>query len=115
MCAGVAGTVLDEAAAEPRREAAGQPDHTLRVAIEQPRVDVRLAAREALEEAGRAEFDEVLEAGLVGGQQRQVVPLPPRLLLDLLDVVDEVGLEPMIGDPCRSQALKSSTEPFMTP
>ena len=56
-------------------------------------VDVGLAAREALEEAGRGELDQVGEAGVVFGQQGEVVALVLRLLLDRLDVVDEVGLE----------------------
>ncbi len=90
---GVVGAVLDEAPAESRGETAGQGDHALRVTLEQARVDVRLAARETLQKTCRAELDQVLEAGLVRGQQRQVVALPLRLLLDLPDVVDEVGLE----------------------
>ena len=61
---------------------------------EQLHVDVGLAAREALEEAGRGELDQVGEAGVVLGQQGEVVALVLGLLLDRLAVVDEVGLEP---------------------
>ena len=90
--AGLVGPVLDDPAAEARLQAARQRDHALRVALEQLQVDVRLAAGEPLEEAGRGQLDEVAEAGVVRGQQRQVVALDlrPRSLA----VVDEVGLEP---------------------
>ena len=60
--------------------------------VEQLHVDVRLAAREALEEAGRGELDEVAEAGVVGGEQGQVVALAPGS--SARAVVDQVGLEP---------------------
>ena len=46
------------------------------------------------QEAGRGELDQVGEAGVVLGQQGEVVALVLGLLLDRLDVVDEVGLEP---------------------
>ena len=77
--AGLVGPVLDDPPAEARLQAAGERDHALGVALEHLQVDVGLAAGEALEEAGRAELDEVAEAGVVGGQQRQVVALPARL------------------------------------
>ena len=69
--------LLDEPLAEARLQAAGERDHALGVAVEQLHVDVRLAAREALQEAGRGELDEVAKAGVRGRQQRQVVALVP--------------------------------------
>ena len=90
----VVGALLDQAAAEARLQAAGEDDNPLGVLCEQLHVDVRLASREALEEAGRGELDQVGEAGVVLGQQGQVVALVADLLLDRLAVVDEVGLEP---------------------
>ena len=91
--AGVVAPLLDQAPAEARLQAAGEGDHPLGVRGEQLHVDVRLAAREALEEAGRGELDEVGEAGVALGQQGQVVALVADLLLDRVAVVDEVGLE----------------------
>ena len=91
--AGVVVALFDQAAAEARLQAAGEDDHALGVRGEQLHVDVRLAAREALEEAGRGELDQVGEAGVALGQQGQVVALVADLLLDRLAVVDEVGLE----------------------
>ena len=93
MGAGVVGPLLDQAAAEARLQAAGEDDHALGVGGEHLHVDVGLAAREALEEAGRGELDQVGEAGVALGQQGEVVALVFRLLLDRLHVVDEVGLE----------------------
>ena len=61
------------------------------MALEQLHVDVRLAAPEALEEAGRGQLDQVAKPGVVGGEQRQVVALDPTLGPA---VVDQVGLEP---------------------
>ena len=73
--AGVVGALFDQAAAEARLQAAGERDHTLGVRGEQLHVDVGLAAREALEEAGRGELDQVGEAGVALGQQGEVVAL----------------------------------------
>ncbi len=56
-----------------------------------PEVDGRLAALQAFEEARRGELDEVAVAGVVGGQQRQVVALDPALRARRV-VVDEVDL-----------------------
>ena len=84
--------VVDEPPAEARLEAAGERDDAVGVALEQRQVDVGLAAPVALEVAGRAELDEVAEALVAGGQQREVVALVADLLG--LAVVDEVGLEP---------------------
>ncbi len=89
--AGLGGVVVDEAAAEARLEAAGERDHALGVAFEQPHVDVGLAAPVPLEEAGRGELDEVAEALVVAGEQREVVALEPDRLV--LHVVHQVGLE----------------------
>ena len=89
--AGVGRALLDQPAAEARLQAAGERDHALGVAVEQLHVDVRLAALEALEEAGRGELDQVAKAGVVGGEQGQVVALDPALGAA---VVDQVGLEP---------------------
>ena len=60
--------------------------------LQQLHVDVRLPAREALEEARRAQLDQIAQAGLVLGQQRQVVALVAHLLGDLAAIVDEIGL-----------------------
>ena len=76
--AGVVGALLDQAAAEARLQAAGEGDHALGVGGEQLHVDVGLAAREALEEAGRGELDQVGEAGVALGQQGEVVALVVR-------------------------------------
>ena len=67
--------LLEQALAEARLEAARERDHAFGVALEQLQVDVRLAAVEALQEAGRGELDQVLEAGAVTGEQGQVVAL----------------------------------------
>src|SRR6185312_8248094 len=83
--------VLDDPAAEPRLEAAGERDHVLRVARQQPEVDVGLAPLVALEEAGRAELHQVAEALVAARQQREVVALVADRLG--LHVVDQVGLE----------------------
>ena len=91
--AGVVAPLLDQAAAEARLQAPGEDDHSLGVPGEQLHVDVGLAAREALEEAGRGQLDQVGEAGVALGQQRQVVALVADLLPDRLAVLDEVGLE----------------------
>ena len=90
---GVVGAVLDDPAAEARLQAAGQGDHALGVAREQLHVQVRLAAREALEEPGRAEADQVAEPRVVVGHQGQVVALVARHPLDGLAVVHQVGLD----------------------
>src|SRR3954467_10542347 len=60
---------------------------------EQLDVDVGLAARETLEEAGGAQLDQIAEAGVAGGQQGEVVPLVAGLLRRLDPVVDQIGLE----------------------
>ena len=91
--AGIVGALFDQAAAEARLQAAGEDDHALGMSGEQLHVDVGLAAREAFEEAGRGEFDQVGEAEVAFGQQGQVVALVPGLLLDRLAIVDQVGLE----------------------
>ena len=92
--AGVVGALFDQAPAEARLQAAGEDDHALGVRGQQLHVDVRLAAREALEEAGRGELNQVGETAVVLGQQGDVVALVARLLLDRVAVLDEVGLEP---------------------
>ena len=92
--AGVLGPLLDQAPAEARLQAAGERDHPLGMARQQLHVDVRLPPREALEEAGRGELDQVAEAGVAGGQQGQVVALVADLLGDRAAIVDQVGLEP---------------------
>ena len=60
--AGVVVALFDQAPAEARLQAAGEDDDALGVALQQLHVDVGLAAREALEEAGRGELDQVGEA-----------------------------------------------------
>ena len=91
MRPGVGRPLLDQAAAEPRLQAAGERDHAIRVAVEQLGVDARLAAAEALQEAGRGELDEVAKAGLGGRQQGEVVALDA--LIGAAPIVDQVGLE----------------------
>ena len=92
--AGVVGAVTDQALAEPRLQAAGERDHALGMAVEQLHVDVRLAARESLQEARGAELHQVAEARVVGRQQGEVVALVANALADRLAVVDQVGLQP---------------------
>ena len=103
---------LDDAAAGAGGEAAGERDDALGVAGEAVEVDARLAAVEALEEAGARELDEVAEALVGGGEQRQVVALD--LALAHRAVVDEVRLEPedrldVVGScrPCRARPSRS--------
>ena len=69
------GAVVDEPLREARREAAGQADDALGVLRRPDPGRRRLAALQALEEAGARELDEVAEALVVRGQQRQVVAL----------------------------------------
>ncbi len=84
-------TVLEQALAEARGQAACQRDHALREALDQAHVDRRLAALQAVEEARRGELHEVAIAGVVGRQQRQVVALGPARAARGV-VVDEVDL-----------------------
>ena len=60
--------------ADAARQAAGERDQPARVALQQLEVDARLVVV-ALEVAGRDELDEVVVAGRVLGQQRQVRPV----------------------------------------
>ena len=90
---GVLGAVLDQPAAEARLQASGERDHALRMGGEQLQVDVRLAAREALEEAGGAQLHQVAETRLVGGEEGEMVALVPRGLWSGDAVIDEIGLE----------------------
>ena len=86
---------VDEALAEAAGQAAGERDDAVGVGGELAHVERRLAAVQALEEAGRGELDEVAVAGVVGGQQREVVALeraPARAAAALGVVVDEVDL-----------------------
>ena len=89
----VVGAVLDEPTAEARLQAAGERDHALGMRREQLHVHVRLAAGEALEEAGGAELDQVAEPGVVRGEQGEVVALVAGRLRGRAAVVDQVGLE----------------------
>ena len=86
------GLALQDPLAAPRREAAGEADHAFGMPLEQLQVDPRLAAVQALEEAGARQLDQVAQAGIALRQQRQVVALDLRLTA--APVVDEVGLEP---------------------
>ena len=90
--AGVVGAVLDDAAAEARLQAAGQRQHALGVAREQLHVEVRLAAREALEEPGRAQHRQVAEALVAVREKGEVVALVARLGGDRIAVLHQVGL-----------------------
>ena len=78
MGARVLDAVFGETLAEARGQAAGERDHALGVARDLLEVDGRLAALQSLQEAGRGELDEVAVAGVVGGQQGEVVALNPR-------------------------------------
>ena len=81
---------------------------------EQLDVHPRLAAVEPLQEALAGELDEVPEAPVVLGQQREVVALHPPLAD--APVVHEVGLEAEQRlDAVLLGALYSSTAPFITP
>src|SRR3954470_8594759 len=60
---------------------------------EQLDVDVGLASRETLEEAGGAQLDQIAEAGVAGGQQGEVVALVAGRLRGLDPSVRTIGLE----------------------
>ena len=90
MGAGIGGALLDDPAREARLEAARQRDQALRVALQEPDVDVGLAPAESLEEAGRGELHQVAEALVGAREERQVVALAPAVGRRV--VVDEVGL-----------------------
>ena len=93
MRSGVLGAVLEQALAEARRQAAGQRDDALGVALDLGEVDAWLAPLQAFEEASRGELDEVAVADVVGGQEGEVVALhPPRTTGSV--IVDEVYLAP---------------------
>jgi hypothetical protein len=83
--------LLDQPPAEAGLEAPRERDHPLGVPGEELHVDVRLAALEALEVAGRGQLDEVAKALVGGRQQREVVALRAALGTP---VVHEVRLEP---------------------
>ena len=89
--AGLREAALDDAPRAAGGQAAGERDDALGVALEQVEVDARLAAVQALEEAGARELGEVLEALVRLREQRQVVALD--LALADRAVVDEVRLE----------------------
>jgi hypothetical protein len=89
---GIGRAILDQAPAEAGLQAAGERDHALGVRREQLHVHVRLAAGEALEEAGRAQLDQVAEAGLVRGEQGEVVALVTGSPWSGGAIVDQVGL-----------------------
>ena len=91
VLAGLLRAALDDAPGAAARQAAGERDHAVGVALEQLEVDARLAAVQALGEAAAGELGEVAEALVAGGQEREVVALD----LALADgaVVHEVGLE----------------------
>ena len=91
MRAGIVRALLDQTPAKARLQAACERDDALRVALEQLHVDVGLAAPEALEEARRGQLDQIAEAVVVRGEEREVVALDPALGAA---VVDQVGLEP---------------------
>ena len=92
MCARASRAALgDQPLAEARLEAARERDHAVRVAVEELRVDARLAAAKPSRKPPRGELDEVAEARVGGRQQGQVVALPAALGAA---VVDQVGLEP---------------------
>ena len=76
----VAGTVVDQALAEARGQAAGEGDDAARPALDLGEVDGRLAALQALQETGGGQLDEVAVAGVVGREQREVVTLGPARL-----------------------------------
>jgi hypothetical protein len=90
----VGGPPVDESPTEPRLEAAGEHDDPVGVALEQLHVGVGAPARETLEEARRAELDQVAKPCLVPRQQREVVALVAHLVGRALQVVDEICLHP---------------------
>ena len=89
--AGLREPAVDDAAARTRGEAARQRDDAVAVALQQLHVDARLAAVEALEEAGAGQLRQVLEADVVAREEREVVALD--LALADRAVVDVVRLE----------------------
>jgi hypothetical protein len=93
--------VVDEALAEPRGQAAGERDDALAVGRELGHVERRLAAVQAVEEAGRGELDQVAVADVVLGQQRQVVALDlawraVRVVVDQVDLAAEDRLDALV-------------------
>ena len=83
--------VVAEQPAEARGQAARERDHALAVLCQLGHVDAGLAALVALQEAARGQLDQVAVAGLVGGEQREVVALhPPRRAVGV--IVDDVDL-----------------------
>ena len=82
---------VEQVLAEARLQAAGERDHALGVGGDLRHVDRRLAALVALEEAGRAQLDQVAVAGRRRRQQRQVEAVQPARGAPLV-VVDDVRL-----------------------
>src|SRR4029079_17227250 len=66
------GAPLDERMTQLARHAPRQADDSLVIGLQQLLVDSRLVV-EAFERGGRGELDEVLKAGAVLGQEREVV------------------------------------------
>ncbi len=92
--------VVEQPLAEARGQAARERDHALRVALDLLEVDGRLAALQPLQEAGRGELDEVAVAGVVGGQQRQVVALDLAgggVVVDEVDLAADDRLDAVLG------------------
>ena len=91
MGASLIGAIAQQPLAEAGGQAPGEGDDPLGVLLDLGQVDARLAALQPLEEAGRRQPHEVAIAGVVGGQQREVVAFDaPRALVGM--VVDEVDL-----------------------
>ena len=100
--AGVLGPVLEQALAEAGGQAAGERDHAVGVALDLSEVHRRLAPVQAFQEAGRGELDEVAVAGVVGGEQRQVVALGLAgpgggVVVDEIDLAADDRLDAVLG------------------
>ena len=89
--AGVRRAVLDEPPAESRLQAAGEGDQPGGMPLEHRHVDVGLTSAEALEEARRAQLDQVAKALVRRGEEGQVVALGTAI--GVVVVVHEVRLE----------------------
>ena len=105
--------VVDQPLAEAGGQAAGERDDALAVGRELVHVERRLAAVQALEEAGAGELDEVAVALVVLGQQREVVALDLArgavgVVVDEVDLAAEDRLDAVRScRPCTARPRRS--------
>ena len=101
MYPGVVGAVLYQPPTEARLQATRQSDHALGMPVEEIHVHVGLPTAETLEVGRRGELDEIPEADIAGGQERQVIALVLSPGPGRRPIVDEVCLQTEDGfDPC---------------